>query len=52
MARTRHVASVGGQEWCTQRFVRENWEKKNNLQDLGVNGRIILKRVYQINIIL
>ena len=39
------MASVGGQERCTQGCGGGDLAERNNLQDLGVDGRIISKRV-------
>jgi len=37
----------GGQKRCIQGFGWENLREKNCLEDLGVNGRIILKRIFK-----
>jgi len=34
----------GEEERCVQGFGRKTWGKKKHLEDMGVDGRIILKR--------
>jgi hypothetical protein len=36
----------GGEEMCKQHFGEKNLKEKN-LEDLSVNGRILLKRIFQ-----
>jgi len=42
-----HVAHVGGQERCIQGFVGGELRERDHLQDLGVDGWIILKWVFR-----
>jgi hypothetical protein len=39
---TEHLLRFGGEEKCVQGFGEETWRERDNVEDVGVDGRVII----------